>query len=286
MASRSFKAFAPGSFMLMGEHAVLRGYPALVMAVEQGITVTLTPRADRVIQIASSLGQHQTTLDDLQVKRPFQFVLALIQHLQTEVPQGFDLVIYSDIRADMGIGSSAAVTMATLKVFVEWLQLNWEQTQLLSVARQVVRSQQNGLGSGADLAASLLGGTVYFHAEPLSAQRLSHTPKIISRYCGYKTPTAEVIQRVEQQRQAQPAQYAAYDQQIGQLVEQAKQAIEQADWRVLGQCFIQQQAIMHAMQLCTPEIDALLAELTQDPQVLGAKISGSGLGDCVIGLLA
>lgn len=286
MASRSFKAFASGSFMLMGEHAVLRGYPALVMAVEQGITVTLTPRADWTIHIASSLGQHQTTLDDLQVKRPFHFVLALIQHVQPAVPQGFDLVIDSDIRADMGIGSSAAVTIATLKVLVDWLQLGWEQTQLLTVARQVVRSQQNGLGSGADLAASLLGGTVYFHAEPLSAQCLSYMPKIISRYCGYKTPTAEVIQRVEQQRQAQPAQYAAYDQQIGQLVEQAKHAIEQVNWPALGQCFIQQQAIMQAMQLCTPEIDALLAELTQDPQVLGTKISGSGLGDCVIGLLA
>ena len=284
MASHSFKAFAPGSFMLMGEYAVLRGYPALVMAVEQGITVTLTPREDSTIHIVSSLGQHQATLDDLQVKRPFQFVLVLIQHLQTEVPQGFDLVIDSDIRSDMGIGSSAAVTIATLKVLVDWLQLDWEQTQLLVVARQVVRSQQNGLGSGADLAASLLGGTVYFHAEPLLAQRLSHTPKIVSRYCGYKTPTAEVIQRVEQQRQAEPTEYAAYDQQIGQLVEQAKHAIKQADWPALGRCFTQQQTIMQAMQLCTPEIDALLAKLTQDPQVLGAKISGSGLGDCVIGL--
>ena len=46
-------ASAPGSIMITGEHAVVYGHKAIVAAVEQRISVTLTPRQDDQVRITS-----------------------------------------------------------------------------------------------------------------------------------------------------------------------------------------------------------------------------------------
>ena len=47
---------APGSMMLMGEHAVLHQEPAIVAAIDRWITVTLSPRNDEKLSIESVFG--------------------------------------------------------------------------------------------------------------------------------------------------------------------------------------------------------------------------------------
>ena len=49
MTLRAVKASAPGSLMLMGEHAVLRGQPAIVCAISKRMKIKLKPRADRTL---------------------------------------------------------------------------------------------------------------------------------------------------------------------------------------------------------------------------------------------
>jgi ornithine carbamoyltransferase len=44
--------------MLLGEHAVLHGQRAMVCAIDRRITVTLTLRADRQIQIDATMMSH------------------------------------------------------------------------------------------------------------------------------------------------------------------------------------------------------------------------------------
>jgi hypothetical protein len=44
------------------------------------------------------------------------------------------------------------------------------------------------------------------------------------------------------------------------------------------------QGIMEDMDLSNPALDAIIRALREDPGIQGAKISGSGLGDCAIGL--
>ena len=46
----------------------------------------------------------------------------------------------------------------------------------------------------------------------------------------------------------------------------------------------QQQGIMHALGVSTPLLDNLVNRLKKAEKIHGAKISGSGLGDCVIGI--
>ena len=59
------KVSAPGSVMLMGEHAVVKGHWAIACAVDKYIEVILTPRSDKLINIDSQICQYSSHLDEL-----------------------------------------------------------------------------------------------------------------------------------------------------------------------------------------------------------------------------
>lgn len=279
-----FKAKAPGSMMLFGEYAVLHGYPALVCAVDKYVEVTLTPRRDDLIRIDSErLGQHQVFLSELTVARPFQFILAAIQSFQLKLKTGFDLKITSQFSHEVGLGSSAAVTVATLAVLIQWLNLRMGPVDFVRLGRQVVQTVQ-GVGSGADIAASTLGGVVLYHPLRLTLEKIPVSLPLIAYYAGFKTPTPEAIRRVQARFAAEPNLFRLLCQSIGECVVSATAALKRQDLRALGELMGIHQGLHQALGVSLPVLNDVVESLSAQPHVFGAKISGSGLGDCVIGL--
>src|SRR5690348_13669022 len=137
-----FKASAPGSLMLLGEYAVLYGKHAIVCAVDKRISVTLTPRGDDRIEIKSPLGFYATDLYQLKVEKPFHFVLGVLKHYQAKMKRGCDIEIVSEFSDKVGLGSSAAVTVATIAALVTWLNIRVSPFDLMRQARTVVRQVQ------------------------------------------------------------------------------------------------------------------------------------------------
>ncbi len=270
--------------MLMGEHAVLQGAKALVMAIDKRITVNLKLNPEKKtmpIQIRSSLGVYQKELAVIEIQKPFQFVLAAIISQKTQISAGFDLEIESDCSDQMGFGSSAAVTVATLAVLSA--AFNFE-IDIFESAKQVVRLVQGGVGSGADVAASLKGGVVYYGMEPRFIETLELDLPIVVKYTGSKKPTAEVIAWVETQRKLYPRIYKNFLNTIAACTEEAYDSLNNQDWQGFGKIMDFQHGIMSTMGLSNSAIDKAIAGLKAEPNIYGAKISGSGLGDCVIGL--
>ncbi len=64
----------------------------------------------------------------------------------------------------------------------------------------------------------------------------------------------------------------------------AVEAMRDHDWRIVGTCMNQSQIYMKELGVSDDTLDHLVSHLEAQPSILGAKISGSGLGDCVIGL--
>lgn len=279
-----FKAKAPGSMMLMGEYAVLHDKPALVCAIDKCVHVTLTPRSDDLICIHSDrLGQHQVFLHELAITKPFQFILGAIKHFQSKLKTGFDLTITSEFSHQVGLGSSAAVTVATLAVLVQWLNLRFGMMDFVRLGRQVVREVQ-GMGSGADIAASVMGGVVLFQPDKMALEKITTTLPLIAYYAGFKTPTPEAIARVKIRFEAQPALWRQLCLAIGECVIESVAALRKQDMRALGELMNIHQGLHQAMGVSLPILNDMTEALSAQPHVFGAKISGSGLGDCVIGL--
>ncbi|OGT58300.1 MAG: mevalonate kinase [Gammaproteobacteria bacterium RIFCSPHIGHO2_12_FULL_43_28] len=277
------KASAPASLMLLGEFGVLHNKLALVCAVDKRIHVSLTARSDAAIHIHSALGNYSSKLTKLSVEKPFQFVLAAIKTYQARYKTGFDLTIESEFSSTIGLGSSAAVTVATLAALVTSLNIKMTPLDLVRQARHVIRQVQ-GTGSGADAAAAVYGGMVAYQSQPLFAEKLPAIHPLSVLYSGHKTPTVEVIKIVRERYRTHSDLFQSVLHCIGKCAEDGIKYARRKDWVKLGEVMNVQQGMMESLGVSTPLLYHMVMDLRKQPKIVGAKISGSGLGDCVIGL--
>lgn len=283
VANTTWTATAPGSLMLMGEHAVLHGKRALVCAVNRFMRVRLTPRSDRRVHIQSALGDVEAELDAIEPRAPFQYVWTALKQFADGAPCGCDLSIESDFPDTIGFGSSAAVTVATLAALDALCGRSLDWRTLHERALDVIRSVQ-GAGSGADAAASVFGGLLEYQHTPRKFELLKASYPLTVVYSGYKTPTTEVIARVEAERRKRPALFDGFYYEIHECVRDAVDAICRDDWTEVGVWMDRNHALMDALGVNDVTLEHIVCGLREQPGILGAKISGSGLGDCVIGL--
>ena len=284
MSSQTIIISAPGSLMLLGEHAVLHGRRALCAAINRRVRVRLRARADRRVRIASALGTLETTLDRLTVRPPFTFVLAALRQQRRQLTHGLEIAIQSDFSHELGFGSSAAVTIALLRA----LQMMFagqpaSPAATLQAARAIIRRVQ-GVGSGADAAASLCGGIVLYRSQPGLMKALPVAPRLTAVYSGLKTPTADVIRYVEAGRQSNPRIFSRIFDLMDDCVARAVPLIQRQDWDQFGALLNIHHGLQAALGVNTPALEEICHRLRKSPGVAGAKISGSGLGDCAIGL--
>lgn len=278
------KASAPGSLMLLGEYAVLYGKQALVCAVNKRITVALSPRTDDRIEIQSTLHGHYTTrVSEMKMEPPFHFVLGALKQYQGRLRYGCNIDISSDFSDKVGLGSSAAVTVATLAAVITWFNIKVSPLDLIRQGRNVIRQAQ-GLGSGADIAASVYGGIVGYQAQPLSAEKFTTTHTLTALYSGFKTSTVEAVKQVQTHFAAHPNLLRNINNSIGQCALDGMHYMRKADWHKFGEIMNIQQGMMESLGVSTELLRDMVEDLRKQPGIAGAKISGSGLGDCVIGL--
>lgn len=279
-----YKASVPGSIMLMGEHAVLHGQPAISAAIDQFIHVNLIPRNDQTIRIESKqLGTYETSLARLNIEKPFTFVLAAILQHQSNLPSGLTLIIDSEIEFTLGLGSSAAVTVATLRCLDAWLTQADHPGRLLQRAIATIRGVQ-GIGSGADAAASVYEGVIFYEMNLCQVTKLPFAPLISLVYSGHKIPTVDVIQQVNRACAQHPSLYHSLFEKMGACTHSAKHCFMNQDWETVGALFHQQQQLLDALGVSSTLLNTLIDDTTHCEHILGAKISGSGLGDCIVTL--
>lgn len=285
MAHKSYKVSVPGSLMLLGEHAVLVGKQAVVCAVNKRLEMQLIPNNSAQITISDTrLGTIVQSLDNLHIAEPFNFVLSAILLFKHKIQSGFNLEINSEFSSVLGLGSSAAVTVATIAILGQWLHAKpLTNAQVFTLAKQVMLDVQ-GFGSGADLAASIYGGVLGYKIKPYKYCKLPMIPNLTVVYCGYKTPTVEVIKIVNASKQLQPQRYEGIFTAMHNCVQRAMNVIRQSNWSQLGSLFMQHHALQCELGVSDDLLNTLVHDLALQPEIFGAKISGSGLGDCVIGV--
>lgn len=175
-------ATAPGKLYIAGEYAVVTpGYPAILVAVDRTVTVTMTPTQTtgtitsdqnanvRVTWQAVADGTITTT----PTSHPFPYVTAALEVvLRLAQERGLkirpaNLHVTSTLDAaagkKYGLGSSAAVTVATVKAAARFYHLPLTRTATFKLAA-IAAYRVQGNGSLGDVAASTYGGWLAYQA--------------------------------------------------------------------------------------------------------------------------
>ncbi|POM23587.1 mevalonate kinase [Actinomadura rubteroloni] len=165
---------APGKLFVAGEYAVVEpGVPAVLVAVDRHATVTVEDAGGPTVLTSDLDGGSALRRDraDPQVAARFSFALAavdVVERLAVEHgrrPRPFRLSIRTDLTAPdgrkLGLGSSAAVTVATCGALARFYELRLSRPDLYRVALLATRAVAPA-GSGGDVAAAVFGGWLFY----------------------------------------------------------------------------------------------------------------------------
>ncbi len=276
-------ARAPATLMLFGEHSVLREGCALVAAVNAYISVEINLRSDSKISIQSDLGDEETSIHEMVLSERFRFLREVFVSCREFLKEGFDCRVVSEFSSTQGLGSSAAVTIASLKALQRVFNFEEPLTEFHLRALQIIRAVQ-GRGSGADLAACHLGGVVAYSIEPaLMMERIREDLPLTICFSGYKTKTPEVIKIVETAARKYPKLYSDLLKMQAESASLALNSLLTKNTEELQTASRISQGVMESLGVSDSFLSKIVWSLRNDPGIIGSKISGSGLGDCVLG---
>src|SRR5262245_24818739 len=162
----------PGKAILLGEHAAVYGYPALVTAVDLRLTVVAGATADGRITVDGS-SEFRTgampAAEAMSLSRgtespgnrlAYLACGAALAHADAPAGTGLSLRIASDIPPGSGLGSSAALSVGVVAAVFAALGLRGAADTIAEVAKRV-EARQHGRPSGVDVEAVLRGGTLW-----------------------------------------------------------------------------------------------------------------------------
>ncbi len=285
-------ASAPGKLLLFGDHAVVYHYPCLVTAVDLRVSVTVEPLAAAEILIETpALRENQRTyslpvqaLSNLQTYDPqTAFVTAAIQQLYARYNLNTGLKINTTgPRISFGLGSSSAVTVATVFALAHLFDLNLEKQDVFDLAYAAVLAVQK-VGSGFDVASAVYGGTIYYQSG-LSQPLPSLDYPLVIGYSGEKVSTTNLVKQVAALYERYPLIVSPVFQAMGQITAQARDALLVQNWEMLGELMNLHQGLLSALGVSTLGLEELVYAARLQG-AYGAKLSGAGGGDCMYALV-
>ena len=123
-----------------------------------------------------------------------------------------------------------------------------------------------------------------YQKQPRTIRRIESTFPIVAVYSGGKTPTPEVIRRVQTLKNNHPDVVDGIFDTVDASCVEAEIAIRNKNWADFGELMNVNQGLMDALGVSNARLSEIVYRLRRDDGIFGAKISGAGLGDCVVGV--
>jgi mevalonate kinase len=266
-------ARAGGKVILLGEHAVVYGVPALAVGIERGARASAAPSS----QARLELGERQVLAsDDSELGRALAALLtslgapALAMKVELDLPAGCGLGASAAIGVALARAAAAHVPGASAEAVLE-AAMAWEQVF-------------HGNPSGVDAAASALGGCIQFtRGVSIEPVRLGRDLPLVLAVAGPPASTKSMVEGVARIKERRPELFQKTLDGVLALVKNARLCLEAGDLPGLGQLMNLNQMLLSGLHVSTEGIERA-CQIARSAGALGAKLTGAGGGGCVVAL--
>ncbi|MCQ1534584.1 mevalonate kinase [Methanosarcina sp. KYL-1] len=265
---------APGKIYLFGEHAVVYGEPAIACAVE--LRTRVRAEFGDSILIQSQIGKTGIDFE----KHPY--VSAVIEKMRELVPiEGVFLTVDSEIPVGSGLGSSAAVTIASIGALNELFGCGLSLEEIAKLGHEIEIGVQ-GAASPTDTYVSTFGGLVL-----IPERRKLKTPDcgIVIGDTGVFSSTKELVASVRRLRETYPELIGPLMSSIGRISGLGEALVLAGDYPSIGRLMNVNQGLLDALGVNCLELSQLIYS-ARTAGAFGAKITGAGGGGCMVALAA
>jgi mevalonate kinase len=267
---------AAGKVILLGEHAVVYGRPALAASLPLGLEV----------EVAHGSGPLRVESDRTELagdERPAAVVreAAGILGLSTD---RLVVRVRSELPPGVGLGSSAALSIAVLRALLQATGRQLAADEELALGRRL-EAVFHGTPSGIDPAAALrdAGCFRFVRGDPpsIAPLRLARPLPLLVVFGGRARSTGAAVAGLRARWEGDRARHEGVFDDVASTVAAGAAAIERGDLPALGRAFDRNQELLESLGVSAPEVEEVAARARR-AGALGAKLTGGGAGGAVV----
>lgn len=272
-----------GKVILLGEHAVVYGVPAIAVGIERGARAWMTHEGgthDKAATLSIPTWDiFVTEHDTVALAQAFRALLEATRSEAATALEGVALQADGDLPPGGGLGSSAAVGVAIARALDP-------SANAAAIERRVMAWERvfHGNPSGIDAAVAARGGCIYFtRGGAVEAVNVPSGLHLCIGHSGVGSSTKAMVESVAKRLAQNPTLVEKSWSGIRSLVDNARLALQAGDVRALGKLLDLNQMILSGLFVSTAEIEELCG-LARGAGAFGAKLTGAGGGGCVVAL--
>lgn len=282
---KSGYAESSAKIIWFGEHSVVYGQPAIALplpAVKVQVTIKVISGDNRILSRYYD-GDWQSMPSEMNgIKKLVDYLSTLLQADDLK----FEIQIISDIPAERGMGSSAATAVAITRAFFALFERHLTRDVLLTAAN-ISEQVTHGNPSGLDAATASASWPIWYVKNKENLPLPIDLPEatLVIADSGTKGKTSTAVNQVHEQLMLEPDSTGQYIKQMGAIVQRVPAALKSNDVQALGELMNQNHQLLQKLHVSTPQLD-LMQQAALAAGALGAKLTGSGLGGCLIAIAA
>lgn len=280
----------PGKIIVSGEHAVVYGYGAVALPVKQ-VHMRAMISADplgptgRVMLIARDIGL-EGPLESQPADAPLRLALERLRdELGLDHFPAMQVRLSGDIPTSGGMGASAAVAVALVRAVTRFLGIATTQERVLELA-QALENVFHGNASGIDASTIVLETPIFFTreggAQPL---RLRSPFALVIADSGERRDTRRAVDSIREEWNSSVEEVRSRFERIGEISAEVRSLMEEGNsLDRVGDLLNENHVLLRELGLSTDLLDQLV-QAALAGGALGAKLSGGGMGGCMLALV-